>query len=149
MSIERNCFKKNPENCTLKGFWERRAEICLQEYTNNLPNSLQRTITWSVTLLDDIFSWGDHPLPPIPPPPFSSSSSLFSFSSSQHTGSRSRLSINTVMQFRGCWFSESLSRFYSEDKLCFHNIWWGEAASRMYAVDICFCWFLCLSVCKE
>ena len=94
-----------------------------------------------MTLLDDIFSWGDHPLPPPPPPPSSSSSSHFSSPAPSPTESRSRLSINPVMRFRCCWFSESLSRFYSEDKLCFHNIWWGEAASSIYAVDICFYWF--------
>lgn len=28
---------KKKKNSTLKGFLERRAEICLQEYSNNLP----------------------------------------------------------------------------------------------------------------
>lgn len=138
--IERNSFKK----CILKRFLETKAEICLQEYSNNVPYSLQRKITWTVTLPDDIFSWWDHPLPP---PPSSSSSSHFSFSSSQPTESHSRLSISTVMQFRGCWFSKSLSRFYSEDKLCFQNIWWGEAASSIYILDICFYrFFACLCI---
>lgn len=37
MSIERNCLKKK-KKVILKGFLERRAELCLQEYSNNLLN---------------------------------------------------------------------------------------------------------------